>query len=35
MIERLNVIEEKYKEIESELMNPEVLSNVKKTLELL
>ena len=34
MIERLKSIEEKYNEITNELMKPEVLSNIKKTLEL-
>ena len=34
MLERLNVIEQKYNEITEELMSPEVLANVKKTLEL-
>ena len=34
MIERLKSIEEKYNEITNELMKPEVLSDIKKTLEL-
>lgn len=34
MLERLEVIEARYNEINEELMNPEVISNVKKTLEL-
>ena len=34
MIERLIVIEEKYNELSSELSKPEVLSDIKKTLEL-
>ncbi len=34
MIERLQSIENKYNEITSELMKPEVLSDIKKTLEL-
>ena len=34
MIERLETIEKKYNEINEELMNPEVLGDIKKTLEL-
>ena len=34
MIERLETIEKKYNEINEELMNPEILSDIKKTLEL-
>jgi len=34
MIERLEVIENRYNELTDELMNPETISNVKKTLEL-
>ena len=34
MIERLQSIEQKYNEITSELMKPEVLSDIKRTLEL-
>ena len=34
MVERLQSIENKYNEITSELMKPEVLSNIKRTLEL-
>lgn len=34
MIERLEAIEQKYKELEEKLSNPEVTSNVKKMLEL-
>ena len=34
MIERLENIEKKYNEINQELMNPDVLSDIKKTLEL-
>ena len=34
MIERLNNIEARYNELTSELMNPETIANVKKTLEL-
>lgn len=34
MIERLQAIEEKYNELTEELMNPEVISNVKRTLEI-
>ena len=34
MLERLEAIETRYNEINDELMNPEVISNVKKTLEL-
>ena len=34
MIERLTAIEEKYNELSSELSKPEVLSDIKKTLEL-
>ncbi len=34
MLERLEAIEARYNEINEELMNPEVISNVKKTLEL-
>ena len=34
MIERLIAIEEKYNELSSELSKPEVLSDIKKTLEL-
>ena len=34
MIERLNNIEARYNELTNELMNPDVISNIKKTLEL-
>lgn len=34
MIERLNAIEEKYNEISQELMNPDTISDIKKTLSL-
>ena len=34
MIERLKSIEARYLEIDQELMNPEVTTNIKKTLEL-
>jgi len=34
MLERLEAIEARYNEINEELMNPDVISNVKKTLEL-
>lgn len=34
MIERLQNIEERYNELTNELMNPDIISNVKKTLEL-
>ena len=34
MIERLNNIETRYNEITKELINPDVISNIKKTLEL-
>lgn len=34
MIERLNIIENRYNELNAKLMDPEVLSNVKKTTEL-
>lgn len=34
MIERLNVIETRYNELTSELMDPEVISNIKRTLEI-
>ncbi len=34
MIERLNAIEERYNEINNELMNPEIVSDIKKTTEL-
>ncbi len=34
MLERLSAIEKRYLELNEELMNPEVLSNIKKTLEL-
>ena len=34
MLERLETIEKKYNELTNELMSPEVLANVKKTLEL-
>jgi peptide chain release factor 1 len=34
MIERLEAIEKKYNELQEEIMKPEVLSNVKKTLEI-
>lgn len=34
MIERLENIEKRYNELTNELMNPEVISNIKKTLEL-
>ena len=33
MIERLETIEKKYNEINEELMNPEILSDIKKTLD--
>ena len=33
MIERLTAIEEKYNELSSELSKPEVLSDIKKTIE--
>ena len=34
MLERLNAIEQRYNEITTTLMEPETISNVKKTLEL-
>lgn len=34
MLERLKAIEERYNELNAELMNPEVISDIKKTLEL-
>ena len=34
MLERLQAIETRYNELEQELMNPETISNVKKTLEI-
>ena len=34
MIERLEAIDKKYNDINKELMNPDVLSDIKKTLEL-
>ena len=34
MIERLNAIEERYNKINNELMNPEIVSDIKKTTEL-
>ena len=34
MIERLKTIEERYNEINSELMNPDIVSDIKKTTEL-
>ena len=34
MLERLKAIEEKYNELTSEISKPEVLSDIKKTLEL-
>jgi peptide chain release factor 1 len=34
MIERLETIEKRYNELNNELMNPETISNIKKTLEL-
>ena len=34
MIERLETIEKKYNEITEELMKPEIISDIKKTLEL-
>jgi len=34
MIERLRAIEEKYNELQDELMKPETISNVKRTLEI-
>ncbi|MEG0022004.1 MAG: peptide chain release factor 1 [Bacilli bacterium] len=34
MIERLNIIEERYVEIQNQMMQQEILSNIKKTLEL-
>ena len=34
MIERLETIEKKYNEINNELMNPEVLGDINKTLKL-
>ena len=34
MLERLQVIEDKYNELNDELMNPEVISNIKRTLEI-
>ena len=34
MIERLETIEKRYNELTEELMKPEVISNIKKTLQL-
>ena len=34
MLERLQAIEEKYNELNNELMNPDVISNIKRTLEI-
>ena len=34
MLERLNNIEARYNELTQELMKPETISNVKKTLEI-
>lgn len=34
MLERLKAIEERYNELNNELMNPEIISDIKKTLEL-
>jgi len=34
MLERLQVIEDKYNELNDELMKPEVISNIKRTLEI-
>ena len=34
MIERLNNIESRYNDLTNELMNPDVISDIKKTLEL-
>ena len=34
MIERLNIIKEKYDELNKELLNPEILKDIKKTKEL-
>ena len=34
MLERLQAIEDKYNELNNELMNPEVISNIKRTLEI-
>jgi len=34
MLERLQAIENKYNELNNELMNPEVISNIKRTLEI-
>ena len=34
MIERLEAIDKNYNDINKELMNPDVLSDIKKTLEL-
>ena len=34
MLERLQVIEDKYNELNNELMNPDVISNIKRTLEI-
>ena len=34
MIERLKTIEERYNEINSELMKPEIVSDIKKTNDL-
>ena len=34
MLERLQAIEDKYNELNNELMNPDVISNIKKTLEI-
>ena len=34
MIERLENIEKRYNELTQQLMNPEIISNIKKTLEL-
>ena len=34
MLERLQAIEDKYNELNNELMNPEIISNIKRTLEI-
>ena len=34
MLERLEAIEKRYNELSEEMMNPDVVSNIKKTLEL-
>ena len=34
MLERLQAIEDKYNELNNELMNPDVISNIKRTLEI-